>query len=113
MRDFGSSDGPSPPCVDSGITQRRCLLLGTTAMSIAAAQIGLMDSAAANPGRETKRGANTSFKSLKQINAGLLDVGYAEEGPENGTPVILLHGWPYDIHSYVDVVPLLRRRAIG
>jgi pimeloyl-ACP methyl ester carboxylesterase len=44
---------------------------------------------------------------LKQIDAGLLNVGYAEAGPANDRPVILLHGWPYDIHSYVDVAPLL------
>src|ERR1700679_3066735 len=55
----------------------------------------------------TKRGTNTSFASLKQINAGLLNVGYAEDGPANGPAVILLHGWPYDIHSFVDVAPLL------
>jgi pimeloyl-ACP methyl ester carboxylesterase len=47
------------------------------------------------------------FASLKQIDAGLLNVGYAEAGPSNGPAVILLHGWPYDIHSYVDVAPLL------
>ena len=54
-----------------------------------------------------KPGANLSFASLKQIDAGLLDVGYAEAGPIDGTPVLLLHGWPYDIHTYVDVAPLL------
>jgi pimeloyl-ACP methyl ester carboxylesterase len=54
-----------------------------------------------------KPGTNTSFGSLKQIDAGVLNVGYAEAGPANGRPVILLHGWPYDIHSYVDVAPLL------
>src|SRR3989440_1915286 len=54
-----------------------------------------------------KPGANTSFASLKQIEAGVLNVGYAEAGPANGPPVILLHGWPYDIHSFVDVTPLL------
>ncbi len=48
-----------------------------------------------------------SFGALKQINAGLLNVGYADVGPPNGPPIILLHGWPYDIHSYVDVAPLL------
>jgi pimeloyl-ACP methyl ester carboxylesterase len=52
-------------------------------------------------------GTNTSFASLKQIDAGLLNVGYAESGPANGRPVILLQGWPYDIYSYVDVAPLL------
>jgi pimeloyl-ACP methyl ester carboxylesterase len=50
---------------------------------------------------------NTSFGPLKQINAGLLNVGYAEAGPTNGPAVMLLHGWPYDIHSYVDVAPRL------
>ena len=50
---------------------------------------------------------NTSFRSLKQIDAGLLNIGYAEDGPANGPAVVLLHGWPYDIHSYVDVAPLL------
>jgi pimeloyl-ACP methyl ester carboxylesterase len=52
-------------------------------------------------------GAHTSFASLKQIDAGTLNVGYAEAGPANGPVVILLHGWPYDIHSFVDVAPLL------
>src|ERR1035437_7285130 len=52
-------------------------------------------------------GTKTSFASQKQIDAGLLNIGYAEAGPTNGAPVILLHGWPYDIHSYVDVAPLL------
>jgi pimeloyl-ACP methyl ester carboxylesterase len=50
---------------------------------------------------------NHSFGSLKQIDAGVLNVGYAEDGPTDGPAVILLHGWPYDIHSYVDVAPLL------
>ena len=52
-------------------------------------------------------GANTSFGALKQINAGVLNIGYAEAGPADGHAVLLLHGWPYDIHSYVDVAPLL------
>jgi len=47
------------------------------------------------------------FDTIKQINAGLLNVGYVEAGPSDGNAVILLHGWPYDIHSYADVVPLL------
>src|SRR5262249_256587 len=54
-----------------------------------------------------KPGTNTSFAPLKQIDAGLLNIGYADAGPANGPPVILLHGWPYDIHSFVDVTPLL------
>jgi pimeloyl-ACP methyl ester carboxylesterase len=54
---------------------------------------------------------NTSFASLKQIDAGLLNVGYAEAGPTDGAAVVLLHGWPYDIYSFVDVAPLLA--AVG
>ncbi|MET7304886.1 alpha/beta hydrolase [Embleya sp. NPDC005575] len=52
-------------------------------------------------------GTHTGFPTLKQVKAGLLDIGYAEAGPAHGPVVILLHGWPYDIHSYVDVAPLL------
>src|SRR5262245_46266162 len=52
-------------------------------------------------------GTNTSFAPLKQIDAGVLKVGYAEAGPANGPVVILLHGWPYDIYSFVDVAPML------
>jgi pimeloyl-ACP methyl ester carboxylesterase len=54
-----------------------------------------------------KPGTHTSFAPLKQINAGLLNIGYAEAGPADGPPVLLLHGWPYDIYSFVDVAPLL------
>ena len=50
---------------------------------------------------------STSFGALKQIDAGLLNVGYAEAGPADGPVVLLLHGWPYDIHTYIDVAPLL------
>jgi len=55
----------------------------------------------------SKPGINKSFDQIKQIDAGVLNVGYAEAGPTDGLVVILLHGWPYDIHSYVDVTPLL------
>jgi len=54
-----------------------------------------------------KPGTNTSFGRLKQIDVGVLNVGYAGAGPTDGPPVVLLHGWPYDIHSYVDIAPLL------
>jgi pimeloyl-ACP methyl ester carboxylesterase len=54
---------------------------------------------------------HTSFASLKHVDAGVLNVGYAEDGPPTGQPVILLHGWPYDIHSYVDVAPALAARG--
>jgi pimeloyl-ACP methyl ester carboxylesterase len=81
------------------IDRDRRRFLGAAAMTIAAAQVGATASA----------GTRSSFASLKQIDAGLLNVGYAEAGPVDGSPVILLHGWPYDIHTYVDVAPLLAR----
>ncbi len=65
---------------------------------------GRVAPATANPTANPK---NTSFASLKQIDAGLLNVGYAEAGPANGPAVVLLQGWPYDIYSYVDGAPLL------
>jgi len=97
------------------INHDRRRFFGTVAMTIAAAQFGMIDSAAAaqssnaNPAtvRPIKPGTNTSFGSFKQIDAGLLNVGYAEAGSADAPAVILLHGWPYDIHSYVDVAPLL------
>src|SRR2546428_11934271 len=52
-------------------------------------------------------GTNTAFGPLQQVDAGLLNIGYAEAGPSGGRAVVLLHGWPYDIHSFVDVVPTL------
>ena len=56
-------------------------------------------------------GTHTSFAAMKQIDAGLLNVGYTEDGPANGPAVILLHGWPYDIYSFVDVAPLLASKG--
>jgi pimeloyl-ACP methyl ester carboxylesterase len=99
------------------IDQPRRSFFGTAAMTIAAAQLGVIAAAAAQTSQAAakvsaiKPGTNTSFKALKQINAGLLNVGYAEDGPADGPPVVLLHGWPYDIHSYVDVAPLLAAKG--
>lgn len=67
--------------------------------------------AAVTPGSTVGAGARTSFKPLKQIDAGFLNVGYAEDGPADGPPVILLHGWPYDIYSFFDVAPLLSAKG--
>ena len=96
------------------IDHHRRRFFGTAAMSIAAIQFGMISSADAQSGNAKpadvpaiKPGTNTSFPPLKQIDAGLLSVGYAEAGPANGPVVILLHGWPYDIYSFVDVAPLL------
>jgi pimeloyl-ACP methyl ester carboxylesterase len=93
------------------INDRRRRFLGGAAATIAAAQLGMIGSASAQAGpmqlSTVKPGTHTSFAALKQIDAGALNVGYAEEGPADGPAVILLHGWPYDIHTYVDVAPLL------
>ena len=90
------------------IDRRR--FLGASATTIAATQFSLSAAAQAqtpSASGSAKGGGNTSFAPLKQINAGLLNVGYAEAGPADGKPVILLHGWPYDPRCYDDVVPLL------
>jgi pimeloyl-ACP methyl ester carboxylesterase len=101
---------------DETLARRR--FLGAAAMTITAAQFGIMNVAAAQSGAaESPKtptavpSENRSFKVLKQINAGLLNVGYAEDGPAKGPPVILLHGWPYDIHSYAEVAPLLASKG--
>ena len=91
------------------INHDRRRLLGAAVLTVAAAElagIGYAD-AQSRTISPIKPGTNTSFGSLKQIDAGVLNVGYAEAGPANGPPVILLHGWPYDIYSFVDVTPLL------
>src|SRR5262245_5393983 len=87
--------------------------LATIVTAMAAAPLGAIRSVAAQSGKVKPTigpitpGMHTSFGALKQIDAGLLNVGYAEAGPPAGPPVVLLHGWPYDIHSYVDVAPAL------
>lgn len=95
---------------EPGLNRRR--FLRNAAMTFAGAKFAAMGLADAQPAMGSalpaiKPGTNTSFASLKQIKTGLLNVGYAEDGPASGPVVILLHGWPYDIHSYVDVAPLL------
>ncbi|MBO4224938.1 alpha/beta fold hydrolase [Bradyrhizobium neotropicale] len=94
------------------INQSRRRFFGVAAGTFAAAQFGLIGSAYAQGAKKVtlpaaRPGAHTSFGPLKQIDAGLLNVSYAEAGPAGGPVVILLHGWPYDIYSYVDVAPLL------
>jgi pimeloyl-ACP methyl ester carboxylesterase len=85
------------------INQGRRHLFFAAAIAVAATRLGMIGPAAA----QRKQGTNTSFGPLKQIDAGVLNVAYAEAGPAAGPAVILLHGWPYDIYSFVDVAPLL------
>ena len=96
------------------INHERRKFFGVAAMTIAAVELGMAGAAMAQSGQasaarlpDIKPGTHTSFAALKQIRAGVLEVGYAEAGPADGPAVLLLHGWPYDIHTYVDVAPLL------
>jgi pimeloyl-ACP methyl ester carboxylesterase len=100
------------------ISHPRRRFFGAAAFTLAATQFTFNHSAEAQPGttnpadaRAVKPGETTSFASMKQIDAGLLNVGYAETGPSDGPVVFLLHGWPYDIYSFVDVAPLLAARG--
>ena len=91
------------------INRTRRAFMGTAVMGIAAAELGITGPASAQSGKAPpiKPGTHKSFAPLKQIDAGVLNVGYVEAGPANGPVVILLHGWPYDIYSFVDVAPVL------
>jgi pimeloyl-ACP methyl ester carboxylesterase len=96
------------------IDRRRRHLFGTMAMTLAWAQFDIPGTARA----QTRAGApavptaaGNGFRTIRQVKAGVLDIGYAEAGPADGPPVILLHGWPYDIHSYAQVAPLLAARG--
>lgn len=96
------------------ISRHRRRFLGAAVGSLAAARLGLLGRAQAQPRQprppdvpSPTRKANTSFGTPKQIDAGVLNIGYADVGPRGGAAVVLLHGWPYDIHSFVDVAPML------
>ena len=100
------------------LNHQRRRFIGAAAMTVAAAPFGLSGSGQVQAGETRpaalpaiKQRANTSLGGLKQIEAGVLNVGYAEAGPAGGPPVILLHGWPYDIHSYSEVAPLLASKG--
>jgi pimeloyl-ACP methyl ester carboxylesterase len=99
------------------LDHKRRKFVGATALGIAMAQFGLSAAAGAKPAggatsaaaaaKAPTGGQATSFHALRQVKAGVLDIGYAEDGPAKGPVVILLHGWPYDIYSFVDVAPIL------
>ncbi|MDF0516201.1 alpha/beta hydrolase [Bradyrhizobium yuanmingense] len=96
------------------INHDRRRLVGAAALTFVTSQFALSGAAEAQLSKAkpanmgpVKPGTHTSFAPLKQIDAGVLSVGYAEAGPAEGPAVILLHGWPYDIYSFVDVAPLL------
>jgi pimeloyl-ACP methyl ester carboxylesterase len=87
---------------------------GAAALAVGATQLGMIGPAKAETGMIGSAKAQTGgagFGPVKQINAGVLNVGYVDAGPADGRPVILLHGFPYDIHSFVEVAPLLAARG--
>lgn len=101
------------------IDNDRRRFLGTAMMTaVAAARLGVtgfsntqLNQMPVGERMMTAPSGRTSFDSLKQIDAGVLNVGYAEAGPANGPPVILLHGWPYDIHAFEEVAPILAAKG--
>lgn len=98
------------------INHPRRFFLGSAAAGIAAAEMVFMGSAHAQgaptaPVPAPASGPVKPLAPIKQIQAGELDIGYYEAGPIDGPPVLLLHGFPYDIHSYVDVAPLLAAKG--
>jgi pimeloyl-ACP methyl ester carboxylesterase len=88
------------------MNKSRRQFIGTAALGLVSTQMpfsGMMT--------PLRSGVPTPIGAIKQINAGELNVGYLDEGPATGPAVILLHGWPYDIHSYADVIPLLTAKG--
>jgi len=100
--------------VSNDTTLDRRSFLAEMVTAVAASQLGMValaradaSTAVAGQARAIRNGGTQSFGPMKQVDAGVLSVGYAEAGPPRGPVVILLHGWPYDIHSFVEVAPLL------
>jgi pimeloyl-ACP methyl ester carboxylesterase len=95
------------------INHHRRRFFGTAAAAFAVAELAINGTADAQTKHTSSKlpaslpATQSSFRAVKQLDAGELNVGYVEDGPADGSPVILLHGWPYDIHSYVDVTPIL------
>jgi pimeloyl-ACP methyl ester carboxylesterase len=87
--------------------------LGAAALGLTVTQMGIIARASAAPSTGSAVAAagisasTNYFSTIKQVKAGLLDVGYVDAGPADGLPILLLHGWPYDIHAFVDVAPIL------
>lgn len=98
--------------MNKAVNQRRRTFLNTAALGIAASQAGFLGGAAASTAAASSGAggispATSTFTAIRQVRAGVLDVGYVDAGPADGQPVVLFHGWPYDIHAFIDVAPIL------
>ena len=87
------------------INRDRRRFLSMAAMAVAGTRLG------ASSAERVQATSTNTFGGVKQVDAGVLNIGYADVGPVDGAAVVLLHGWPYDIHSFIDVAPLLARRG--
>ncbi|WP_460122423.1 alpha/beta fold hydrolase [Pseudomonas sp. S2_C03] len=106
--------------IDPQAVSRHLRFFACTALAVAFLQVGALGMASSHANAAAvpagtigtlTPGGHTSLGALKHVKAGLLDVAYAELGPADGPVVILLHGWPYDIHSYADVAPALAEKG--
>lgn len=93
-----------------GSGQNRRIFLGAAAASLVASDITLAGAGGAGSGPAPPEAVR--FEPIRQVRAGVLDIGYFELGPADGPPVLLLHGFPYSIDSYAVVAPLLARRGV-
>ncbi|WP_417362624.1 MULTISPECIES: alpha/beta fold hydrolase [Gammaproteobacteria] len=98
--------------MNNEVDEQRRRFFGVAAVTVAAVGLGASPLANAKSSTESspyKHAGNSkaAFSGIKQIKAGDLDIGYAEDGPKDGPAVLLIHGWPYDIHSFVEVAPIL------
>jgi pimeloyl-ACP methyl ester carboxylesterase len=97
--------------VSERINRERRALLEKATLGVTAVELMLKDPTAQANVTSSPASSSRRLEPLKHIDAGVLNIGYYEEGPGNGPVVILLHGFPYDVHAYVDVVPLLTAKG--
>jgi hypothetical protein len=93
------------------IDRRRRHILGAAISGVAAMESTLTRSASAEAGTPARARSSRRLEPLRHVDAGVLNIAYYEEGPVDGPVVMLLHGFPFDIHSYVDVAPMLAAKG--
>ena len=98
------------------IDRYRRIILGAALSGVAAMEFMLTRAVLAQAGQPTafmRAPSSRRLEPLRHVDAGVLNIAYYEEGPADGPVAVLLHGFPYDIHSYVDVAPLLAARGVA